>query len=111
MWASPPDLLLSGGGRGTGLRRLLRLDPALTAGVLHVSVQAAACDGDPTTGEVPEHAACRLGEQDWGIPVEITRVGTRLWCTRCGPADPIGPFATCSRVLASRVGPGHGLGV
>ena len=73
--ASPPDLLLSGGGRGTGLRRTLRLDPALTAGVLHVSVQAAACDGDPTTGEVPEHAACHLYQQDWGIPVEITPDG------------------------------------
>jgi thiol-disulfide isomerase/thioredoxin len=69
--ASPPDLLLEGGGRGTGLRRSLVLDPALSAGVLHVSVQAAACDGDPATGEVPEHAACHLYQQDWGIPVEI----------------------------------------
>jgi hypothetical protein len=40
--------------------------------VLHVSVQAAACDGDPDTGEVPEHAACHLYQQDWGIPVVLT---------------------------------------
>jgi hypothetical protein len=39
------------------------------SGTLHVSVQAAACDGDPDTGEVPEHAACHLFQQDWGIPV------------------------------------------
>ncbi len=72
-------LLAPGGGRGTGLRRTLRLDPALTAGVLHVSVQAAACDGDPATGGAPEHAACHLYQQDWGIPVEITPDGlTRL---------------------------------
>jgi len=40
-------------------------------GILHVSVQAAACDGDPDSGEVPEHAACHLYQQDWGIPVVI----------------------------------------
>ena len=39
--------------------------------MLHVSVQAAACDGDPETGEVPEHAACHLYQQDWGIPVVL----------------------------------------
>jgi hypothetical protein len=43
----------------------------VTDGVLHVSVQAAACDGDPDTGEVPEHAACHLYQQDWGIPVVL----------------------------------------
>ena len=32
---------------------------------------AAACDGDPVTGEVPEHAACHLYQQDWGIPVVL----------------------------------------
>jgi hypothetical protein len=39
------------------------------SGILHISVRAAACDGDPVTGEVPEHAACHLFQQDWGIPV------------------------------------------
>ena len=55
-----------------GLTRELVLDPAVGDGVLHVSVQAAACDGDPETGEVPEHAACHLYQQDWGIPVVLT---------------------------------------
>ena len=41
------------------------------SGILHVSVQAASCDGDPDTGEVPEHAACHLFQQDWGIPVRV----------------------------------------
>jgi hypothetical protein len=38
--------------------------------VLHVSVQAAACDA---TGDdaVAEHAACHLYQQDWGIPVRL----------------------------------------
>ena len=69
--ASPPELLLAGGGRSRGLRRSLTLAPGIPAGTLHVSVQAAACDGDPDTGEVPEHAACHLFQQDWGIPVTI----------------------------------------
>jgi hypothetical protein len=33
--------------------------------------QAAACDGDPGSEEVPEHAACHMYQQDWGIPVVI----------------------------------------
>jgi thiol-disulfide isomerase/thioredoxin len=69
--SSPPELLVAGGGRSRGLRRSLTLAPGIPAGTLHVSVQAAACDGDPDTGEVPEHAACHLFQQDWGIPVTI----------------------------------------
>lgn len=34
-------------------------------------MQAASCDGDPVTGEVPEHAACHLYQQDWGIPLVL----------------------------------------
>ena len=41
------------------------------------SGRAAACDGDPDTGEVPEHAACHLYQQDWGIPLVITGDGPR----------------------------------
>jgi DNA-binding beta-propeller fold protein YncE len=70
--ATPENLLRSGGGSATGLTRQLDLDPTVGDGVLHVSVQAASCDGDPETGEVPEHAACHLYQQDWGIPVVIT---------------------------------------
>ena len=69
--ASPPELLVDGGGRSRGLRRSLTLAPGIPQGTLHVSVQAAACDGDPDTGEVPEHAACHLFQQDWGIPITI----------------------------------------
>ncbi|WP_166608516.1 thioredoxin-like domain-containing protein [Kineococcus siccus] len=73
--ASPPELLLAGAGDAEGLRRSVVLaDPVtsgLTGGVLHVSVQAAACDGNPETGEVPEFAACHLYQQDWGIPVRL----------------------------------------
>ncbi|MGW5241588.1 NHL domain-containing thioredoxin family protein [Monashia sp. NPDC004114] len=69
--ASPEGLLIEGGGRSRGLTRSLRLADGIPGGTLHVSVQAAACDGDPETGEVPEHAACHLFQQDWGIPVTI----------------------------------------
>jgi thiol-disulfide isomerase/thioredoxin len=69
--ATPAALLTEGEGSAEGLTRELVLDPAVGDGVLHVSVQAAACDGDPDTGEVPEHAACHLYQQDWGIPVVL----------------------------------------
>ena len=69
--ATPDALLLEGAGRAAGLRRTLVLRDGIGSGTLHVSVQAAACDGDPDTGEVPEHAACHLFQQDWGIPVTI----------------------------------------
>ncbi len=58
------------------MRRTLVLDPAITAGVLHVSVQAASCDGDLSTGDVPEHASCHLYQQDWGIPVVVEASGS-----------------------------------
>src|SRR6476469_7510298 len=69
--ATPEHLLRSGGGSAEGLTRVLDLDPSVGDGVLHVSVRAASCDGDPVTGEVPEHAACHLYQQDWGIPVVL----------------------------------------
>jgi hypothetical protein len=68
---------VDGAGAGQGLVRELRLDPAVGTGVLHVSVQAASCDGDPVTGEVPEFAACHLYQQDWGIPVRLADGGDR----------------------------------
>ena len=48
------------------------LTPGVGAGVLHVSVQAAACDGEAGSGEAAEHAACHLYQQDWGIPLELS---------------------------------------
>jgi thiol-disulfide isomerase/thioredoxin len=61
--ATPPELLLEGGGAGTGLSRRLVL--AGTAGVLHVAATAASCD------EGVEHPACHITQQDWGIPVRL----------------------------------------
>ncbi len=61
--ASPDDLLVEGGGGGTGLQRRLVL--AGTDGVLHVAATAASCD------EGVEHPACHITQQDWGIPVRL----------------------------------------
>ena len=70
--ATPDALLVSGarpGARDCPARSCCAT--AIGSGTLHISVQAAACDGDPETGEVPEHAACHLFQQDWGIPVTL----------------------------------------
>lgn len=69
--STPAGLLVEGAGDGRGLRRTLVVADDVDEGVVHVSVQAAACDGDPQTGQVPEHAACHLYQQDWGIPVRV----------------------------------------
>jgi len=73
--ATPASLLESGSGAAPGLSRTLRLAADQAGGVLHISVQAAACDGDPATGAVPEFAACHLYQQDWGIPIAIDASG------------------------------------
>ncbi|HET8615585.1 MAG TPA: NHL domain-containing thioredoxin family protein, partial [Actinomycetales bacterium] len=65
--ATPSELLLDGEGSAAGLVRELRFSDQVTEGVLHVSVQAAACDAQDD--ELAEHAACHLYQQDWGIPV------------------------------------------
>ena len=70
--SSPDELIASGSGTAIGLTRVLELDGRVGSGILHISVRAAACDGDPDTGEVPEHAACHLYQQDWGIPVVLS---------------------------------------
>ena len=66
--ASPPELLLDGGGESTALVRDLVLAEG-GAGVLQVVAQAASCDSEG------EHPACYLARQDWGVPVEITAQG------------------------------------
>ncbi|WP_422737647.1 NHL domain-containing thioredoxin family protein [Micromonospora sp. WMMD729] len=71
--ASPPELLLDGGGTSTELSRRLVLNGEITAGVLQVTAQAATCDADV------EHAACHLTRQDWGVPVRVVDgAATRL---------------------------------
>lgn len=73
--SSPEAFLRDGAGKQQGLTRTLMIDENVGSAILHVSVRAAACDGDPDTGEVPEHAACHLYQQDWGIPLVITDDG------------------------------------
>ncbi|MFS3127436.1 thioredoxin-like domain-containing protein [Nocardioides sp. Bht2] len=68
--ATPPALLRDGEGRGIELGRELQLDPRVGEGVLHVAARAASCDiGDG------EGAACRMHQQDWGVPIQITADG------------------------------------
>ncbi len=74
--ATPPELLTAGGGTSIGLSRSLTLAGGISAGILHITARAAACDGPETAdGEIPEHAACHLYQQDWGIPVLLDASG------------------------------------
>lgn len=74
--STPPELLVSGGGTSVGLLRTLELSPDVPEGVLHITARAAACDGPETDdGEIPDHAACHLYQQDWGIPVVLQADG------------------------------------
>jgi thiol-disulfide isomerase/thioredoxin len=65
--STPPELLLDGSGPDTALSRELRLDPAVTEGVLHISAMAASCDDDPAI----EYPTCHVHQQDWGVPVRL----------------------------------------
>jgi thiol-disulfide isomerase/thioredoxin len=69
--ASPPELLVAGGGTSTELIRRITLAEGIDNGVLHVVAQAASCDGDPAV----EHPVCRLTRQDWGVPVRMAEHG------------------------------------
>ena len=70
--STPPELLLAGGGTSVGLHRTVELSADVPEGVLHITARAAACDGPETEdGEIPDHAACHLYQQDWGIPVVL----------------------------------------
>ncbi|WP_246036616.1 NHL domain-containing thioredoxin family protein [Sinomonas susongensis] len=68
--STPPELLRAGAGTSQGLLRTLELNPDVAEGVLHITARAAACDGAPGE-EIPDHAACHLYQQDWGIPVVL----------------------------------------
>jgi hypothetical protein len=70
--ATPPALLRDGGGRGTELSRTVTIDPSVGDGVLHVAARAASCDAHGGEG-----AACHLHQQDWGVPVRVSRTGER----------------------------------
>ena len=74
--STPPELLVAGGGTSVGLLRTLELAEGIPEGVLHITARAAACDGpENEDGEIPDHAACHLYQQDWGIPVLLTDDG------------------------------------
>ncbi|MFQ4148688.1 NHL domain-containing thioredoxin family protein [Arthrobacter sp. LAPM80] len=74
--STPPELLISGGGTSVGLSRTLVLAGDVPEGVLHFTARAAACDGpEDANGEIPDHAACHLYQQDWGIPVLMSADG------------------------------------
>ncbi len=74
--STPPELLVAGGGTSVGLLRTLELSADVPEGVLHITARAAACDGPETEdGEIPDHAACHLYQQDWGIPVLLQSDG------------------------------------
>ena len=74
--STPPELLVAGGGTSVGLLRTLELASDIPEGILHIAARAAACDGpDTEDGEIPDHAACHLYQQDWGIPVLLTHDG------------------------------------
>ncbi|KIS25636.1 NHL repeat-containing protein [Arthrobacter sp. SPG23] len=74
--STPPELLVAGGGTSVGLQRTLELSSGVPDGVLHITARAAACDGPETAdGEIPDHAACHLYQQDWGIPVVLQADG------------------------------------
>ncbi len=74
--STPPELLVSGGGTSVGLLRTLELSSEVAEGILHIAARAAACDGPETEdGEIPDHAACHLYQQDWGIPVVLQADG------------------------------------
>ncbi|MEO5321243.1 NHL domain-containing thioredoxin family protein [Arthrobacter sp. CC3] len=74
--STPHELLVSGGGTSLGLQRTLELSSDVPEGVLHITARAAACDGPETAdGEIPDHAACHLYQQDWGIPVVLQADG------------------------------------
>jgi sugar lactone lactonase YvrE/thiol-disulfide isomerase/thioredoxin len=68
--ATPAALIREGEGRGTDLTRNLTLDPRVGEGVLHIAARAASCDLDGGEG-----AACRMHQQDWGVPVRVSEVG------------------------------------
>ena len=65
--STPAGLLLDGAGDDIPLERVLRLNPEVGEGVLHVTATAASCDADPTI----EYPACHLNAQDWGVPVRL----------------------------------------
>ncbi|MFB9072087.1 NHL domain-containing thioredoxin family protein [Citricoccus parietis] len=92
--SSPENLLLGGEGTSTGLHRTLRINPEVAEGVLHITARAASCDGE--AGQpIPDHAACHLYQQDWGIPVTVhAGAGAKETTTESAASTETGPAAS-----------------
>lgn len=84
--ATPSALVREGDGRSTGLVRRLALDPRVGEGVLHIAARAATCDVAGGEG-----AACRMHQQDWGIPVRVTPAGVPVLDLPLGARTPPPP--------------------
>ncbi|MQA26863.1 MAG: redoxin domain-containing protein [Micromonosporaceae bacterium] len=69
--ASPPELLVAGGGVTRELTRGLVLADGIAGGVLEVVAQVATCDA------AGDNAACHLIRQDWGVPLRLAADGPR----------------------------------
>jgi hypothetical protein len=67
--ASPPELLVTGEGVTTDLRRRLVIGDGVPGGVLQVVAQVATCDAEA------EFPACYLTRQDWGVPIAVDTTG------------------------------------
>lgn len=72
--ASPPSLLVDGAGTGADLKRTIVIDGSHAQGVLHVAAKGASCD---VPSDEQPYPACRIHQQDWGIPISITATGER----------------------------------
>lgn len=70
--STPPTLLIEGAGTGPDLRRALVIDGSIREGVLHIAAKGASCDIPSDTNPFP---ACRIHQQDWGIPIRVVHDG------------------------------------
>lgn len=68
--STPKELLLDGEGSSVELGKKLRISEAVSEGVLHVAAKGASCD------EAEQGAQCHIHQQDWGIPIRVTKSGT-----------------------------------
>lgn len=67
--STPKELLVSGAGNSSELKRQVVLNPQISEGVLHVAAKGASCDIKD------EAAQCHIHQQDWGIPLKLSDTG------------------------------------
>lgn len=71
--ASPPSLLVSGGGIGAEFTRALRIADEPRSGILRISAVTSSYDDASTEND--NFPVCRVQQQDWRIPVTVTHAG------------------------------------